>query len=61
MWVYEVLQFSPKNKGRETGLNLNRHLFNILTNSGVEYINMGNTHAPSIAEITIPGLLLADE
>jgi hypothetical protein len=36
-------------------------VFNIFINDIVEYINGDNSHAPSIGQITIPGLLFADD
>jgi hypothetical protein len=36
-------------------------VFNIFINDIVEYINGDNSHAPSIGQITIQGLLFADD
>jgi hypothetical protein len=56
----EVTTFSPQSRGVREWCSLNPYLFNIFINI-MEYINIDNSHAPSIGRTTIPGLLFSDD
>jgi hypothetical protein len=57
----EVTTFTSQTRGGRQGCSLRPHLFYIFTNDMMEYINVDNSHAPSIGRTTIPRLLFTDD
>jgi hypothetical protein len=56
----EVNNFVTQTKGVIQGCSLSPYLFNIFVDI-IGYISKANPHAPTVGDVTIPGLLYADD
>jgi hypothetical protein len=55
-----VTNVVTETKGVRQGCSLSPYLFNIFIDDIVGYVSKVNSHAPTVGDVTIPGLLYAD-
>jgi hypothetical protein len=53
----EVTKFVTETKGVRQGCGLSRYLFTIFIDDSIGYVSNVNPHAPTVGDVTIPGLL----
>jgi hypothetical protein len=57
----KVTDFVTQTKGVRQGCSLSPYLFKIFIDDIVGYVSKANKHAPTVGDVTIPGLLYADD
>jgi hypothetical protein len=56
-----VTEFVEERWGVRHGCSLSPHLFNTFIDDVIDYTNVGNTLAPAVGNMSIAGLLFADD
>jgi hypothetical protein len=57
----EVTNFLTQTEGFRHGCSLKPYLFNIFIDDIIGYVSKANPHAPTVSDVTIPGLLYTDD
>jgi hypothetical protein len=57
----EVTDFVDHTRSVIQGFSVSTYSFNIFIDDVIDYISKGNMHAPIMGQMSIPGLLFADD